>query len=836
MYFKKGKNNLPAIIIIMLVVPLFSFSQRMWVEQSELLTQLRSSKTDTARVHVLLKLGQHYMLREYYLYKIGNPRTQLDSAALFAEKAFHLSQALKYASGKSEAILLKGDILIRKNKIGSALNLLNKTHDLTRFRLLIIFGRHYLFHTDRSKRDLDSSMFFLGQAIKLAPIQLPATWEVERIHVKAMLSFITQGVHQSNKLYLAMIEEIRKPGSEEREALLWHELSTLTPLRMKTEITKLYCFEKMRSLYRQSGNLEREAWVLKTIADIHLVNGKLNLAEKELLKALDLYKTIGYRDLHYIYDLLAVTYRNKGDFGKCIFYGLKAIESTEATNDSTSATTFYRRLANMYRELGQPDKSVEWYSKINNRIFNDGDNVYKFRDAGFFARELIKINRDKEALAYILDINAKNIPIGVYSEACLISSLAYCYQAVKQNQQAEKYYRELIKLAVQLDKDNEITTEVNYEIGQYFIKKLQYAEALIYLQKALNASKNTSSISLTKEIHLMLYRADSGMGNWPSATKNLLKHKQLSDSIFNETKNWQIQELQIQFETAKRQKDIELLNSQNQLQRIRVDEISRTKNIILAAVVLLLIIIGLLLNRYFIKQRSNQKLEASKKELDQKNIFLETLNADQDKLLKEKEWLIKEVHHRVKNNLQMVTSLLYSQSLYLQDDAAVVAVKDSLRRMQTMSLIHQKLYQDDNISRVSMPEYINELVHYLHDSFDTDNRITFKETIEVLNLDVSQAIPLGLILTESIVNAIKYAFLNGQKGTVNIDLQHEGLNQLVLKISDNGIGLPVEVDTMQHNSLGLDLMRGLAKQLKGSFTIESNNGVHIMVRFTSVNK
>jgi len=215
MYFKKGKNNLPAIIIIMLVVPLFSFSQRMWVEQSELLTQLRSSKTDTARVHVLLKLGQHYMLREYYLYKIGNPRTQLDSAALFAEKAFHLSQALKYASGKSEAILLKGDILIRKNKIGSALNLLNKTHDLTRFRLLIIFGRHYLFHTDRSKRDLDSSMFFLGQAIKLAPIQLPATWEVERIHVKAMLSFITQGVHQrasplqicrNDKFYVVLIK------------------------------------------------------------------------------------------------------------------------------------------------------------------------------------------------------------------------------------------------------------------------------------------------------------------------------------------------------------------------------------------------------------------------------------------------------------------------------------------------------------------------------------------------------------------------------------------------------------------------------------------------------
>ncbi|WP_221391036.1 histidine kinase dimerization/phosphoacceptor domain -containing protein [Dyadobacter sp. NIV53] len=836
-YNKIRINSLPAIIIILLVTPLFSFSQKMWADQSELLLQLRKSKADTNRVHILLKLGQYYMLREYYLYKTGNPRTQLDSASLFAEQALHFSQALKYENGKNEAILLKGDVLIRKHEIRSALNLLGTMHDSTRFRLLIILSRHYLFHTDRSKTDLDSSLFFLEQANKIQPAQLSAKWQPERIHVKAMYGFIAEGLQQSKKLYLEMIDEISAPGNEEMEALLWHELSTLIPLREKTGITRLYCLEKMHSLYKKSGNQEREAWALKTIADIHLVHGKLDLAESELLDALDLYKAIGYQDLHYIYDLLAVTYRNKGDFSKCIFYGLKAIESTEATNDSTSATTFYRRLAIMYRELGQPDKSVEWYSKmLNNRIFQDGDNVYKFRDAGFFARELIKIKREKEALAYILDINAKNKPIGIYAEASLVGSLAYCYRAMKQERQAEKYYLELIKLAGQLQKDSEITTEVYYEIGQYFIDKLQYGKALAYLQKALNASENTNSISLTKDIHLMLYRADSGLKNWPSATKHLLMHKLLSDSIFNETKNWQIQELQVQFETAKKQKDIELLNSQNQLQRIRVEEVNRTKNITLAAVVLLLIIIGLLLNRYLIKQRSNRKLEANQKELDQKNIFLETLNAEQDILLKEKEWLIKEVHHRVKNNLQMVTSLLYSQSLYLQDDAAVLAIKDSLRRMQTMSLIHQKLYQDDNISKISMPGYINDLMGYLHESFDTDNRITFEQTIEDLDLDVSQAIPLGLIITESIVNAIKYAFLNGERGVVDINLQRDGPDHLLLKISDNGIGLPAELDIMQQNSMGLVLMQGLTRQLKGSFTIESNQGVHIVVRFISLNK
>jgi two-component sensor histidine kinase len=316
----------------------------------------------------------------------------------------------------------------------------------------------------------------------------------------------------------------------------------------------------------------------------------------------------------------------------------------------------------------------------------------------------------------------------------------------------------------------------------------------------------------------------------------LMKHKILNDSIFNETKSRQIEELQVQYETAKKLKDIELLNNLNQLQRIRVEQANRTKNITLAGGGLLLIIIGLLLNRYLIKQRNNRKLEINQKELDQKNLFLETLNIEQDKLLKEKEWLIKEVHHRVKNNLQMVTGLLYSQSVYLEDDAARGAVEDSLRRMQAMSLIHQKLYQDENTSTIAMPAYINDLVRYLHESFDTDNRITFEQNIGQLELDVSQAIPLGLIITEGIVNAIKYAFLNEQKGVVKIDLQYDGADHLLLKISDNGIGFPPGLDTLQHNSLGLDLMRGLTKQLKGNFNIENNNGVHIRVRFNTLNK
>ncbi len=829
-----SKAFFPTIVAIFILVlfPFLSFSQLKDNVHSQLVLQLQKSKTDTNRVSLLLKLGQYYIRREYYLYKTGNPRTQLDSACYFADEALHLSQTLKYENGRNEAVLIKGDALIRKNEIRSALVLLGVLNDSTRFRLLIILGRHYLFHTERTRKNLDSSLLFLEQANKIAGHHPAEKLQPERMHIKAMESFITEGLQQSKKLYQTTIDKISVPGNEEEEALLWHELATLIPLREKTGVTRLYCFEKMYSLYKKSGNQERQAWVLKTIADIHLVDGKLDLAETALLEVLERYKAIGYPDLHYIYDLLAVTCRDKGDFSKCIFYGSKAIESVEATHDSTSALTFYSRLANMYRESGQPDKSVEWYSKaLRDRVFKGDNNVFIFRDAFFFARELIKIKRAKEALAYILDIYAKNKPLGVHAQACLLGSLAFCYHAVKQERQAEKYYLELIKLSGQLQQDNEITTDIHYELGQYFIGKTQYGKAAAYLQKALSAAEATNSLSEAKDIHLLLFRADSGMGNYPSAMKHLLRHKQLNDSIFNETKSWQMEELRVQYETAKKEKDIETLNNQNQLQRIGVEQANRTKNITLSCVVLLVIIVGLLFNRYLLKLKSNHKLQVHQKELDQKNIFLETLNTKQDILLKEKEWLIKEIHHRVKNNLQMVTSLLNSQSAYLDNDAAVLAIKDSLRRMQAMSLIHQKLYLSGDISTISMPDYIKDLLSYLHDSFDTGNRIVFQQAIEPIALDVSQAIPLGLIINECIVNAIKYAFPGDRKGTVSISLQTINDDHVLLKISDNGIGLPMGFDVRTHNSLGLNLVQGLAKQLKGTVNIVSDNGLSVIIRF-----
>ena len=275
--------------------------------------------------------------------------------------------------------------------------------------------------------------------------------------------------------------------------------------------------------------------------------------------------------------------------------------------------------------------------------------------------------------------------------------------------------------------------------------------------------------------------------------------------------------------------------TKGQLEQIMVWNANKNRDMMRAWGAFLLIIGFLLFKISRNTLRYKCSLQAQQRELDQKNKFIERLSSDQERLLKEKEWLIKEVQHRVKNILQMVTSLLYSQSVYLEDGAAIQAIKDSLRRIQAMSIIHQRLYQDKLTTTISMPEYIRDLVQYLHGSFDTSNLIVFEQSIELAELDISQVLPLGLILTEGIVNAIKYAFFNRQHGIVRISLRHDGPEHLLLKISDNGIGLPVGLDITALHSLGLDLIQGLSKQLKGNFQIENDSGVHITVRFAIVN-
>jgi two-component sensor histidine kinase len=194
----------------------------------------------------------------------------------------------------------------------------------------------------------------------------------------------------------------------------------------------------------------------------------------------------------------------------------------------------------------------------------------------------------------------------------------------------------------------------------------------------------------------------------------------------------------------------------------------------------------------------------------------------------EKEWLVKELHHRVKNNLQLVMSLLNTQSHYLENEKAQAAIGQSRNRMYALSLIHQRLYQPGDLERIDMKMYVPDLIQHLHDSFPDQHHISFHLDIDAAPLDVAIAVPIGLILNESISNSLQWAFPGDRPGAVRILLRQQ--QGLFLEIADDGIGLPPDHESRRQQSMGFQLMGTLVQQLEGAIIITGDNGTRVSIR------
>jgi two-component sensor histidine kinase len=371
----------------------------------------------------------------------------------------------------------------------------------------------------------------------------------------------------------------------------------------------------------------------------------------------------------------------------------------------------------------------------------------------------------------------------------------------------------------------------NSTMAAFLVQTHQYAAAAVNLKRIFMVpAPKVRALNLIKAYHLQ-FQVDSAMGNYFAAIKSLQLSKKMNDSIFNVTKAKQITEMQTRYETDKKEQSIKTLQSQAQSQLIMLQKASLQKKITIAGIVMLFIIAALTYYAYRQKQKSNTQLQEKQKEINQQNTELQQLVTDKDGLLTEKDWLLKEVHHRVKNNLQIVMSLLSTQSAYLKNTAALAAIRESQNRVQAISLIHQRLYKANNVASIDMPAYIGELVNYLRDSFDTDRKqIRFEQVIESVQMDIAQAIPVGLILNEAVTNAIKYAF-PAAGGEIYVAMQLLVDEGVLLTIADTGKGLPEDFDVSSANSLGMEMMKALSKQLGGSFAIKVRQGTTITVEF-----
>ncbi|MFD0764599.1 sensor histidine kinase [Mucilaginibacter lutimaris] len=199
--------------------------------------------------------------------------------------------------------------------------------------------------------------------------------------------------------------------------------------------------------------------------------------------------------------------------------------------------------------------------------------------------------------------------------------------------------------------------------------------------------------------------------------------------------------------------------------------------------------------------------------------------------LDEREWLIGEVNHRVKNNLQVISSLLSNQSAYLTGAYALDTIKTAQRRLHTISLAYHNMYVSEQLSNINLRQYVSALLNYLKDEYNAGELIVINKEVIDISLGIQVTIPLGLIIYEAVSNAIKFAFPDTRKGVINIKITEKENNKLLLIVSDNGAGFNDSYDPAQSNSLGLSLITGLSRQLGAEADIISDRGLTVTVEF-----
>ncbi|MBN2613447.1 MAG: tetratricopeptide repeat protein [Bacteroidales bacterium] len=361
-----------------------------------------------------------------------------------------------------------------------------------------------------------------------------------------------------------------------------------------------------------------------------------------------------------------------------------------------------------------------------------------------------------------------------------------------------------------LETDKEIENNAgianNYMLlGKIFYLKKNLSRAMEFLEKSIaiaNEYHETDVIHKTSGVLSKLYAETK---SFEKAYNYYLLHNQIGDSLINRENLKRITQLEMQHEFDKKQNEISLEHLQDNLRyetQVKRSKLARNYSVLVGFI---MVVFGLFIYYSF---RKSQKAN------------------------KEKEALLKEIHHRVKNNLQVISSLLNMQSGAIIDDGTKAVVKESQSRVKSMALIHQMLYQSEMFTCIDFTKYLEQLMSSLMGTYKQPGKnIRYLIHAGRVTLDIDTAIPLGLITNELATNALKYAFIDSAEGQIDFSISKTSERAYKFVISDNGKGLPENFDLNKSDTLGLKLVKILTRQIAGKIDLVSNAGTTVIISF-----
>ena len=491
---------------------------------------------------------------------------------------------------------------------------------------------------------------------------------------------------------------------------------------------------------------------------------------------------------------MAWVLKKKGEYDKAMQKNIYALKLMESIDDKAGICDAMTRISwdltkqnRLNEALVYAEKAIEMAEKNN----LTSEFFYVYSNAGDVA---IAMGKNQLSLDYFNKaasiVEEQNL--GLTSQVDIGNSQGNALKKLGRYDEAIRFYTNCLKMAKESNYQNGINT-VTANLGEINLLKGNYKEALPHQLETVRLQETNNDIANLIENYHHVSTIYQKLNNFEYALNYKQKAYDLRDSIGSIESDAKMSELLTKYETEKKEETIAFQEA----------KIAQQKLVQYLGIIVVGLLLGLLIFA-FISYRNRSK---SNRLLAQKNA--------------ENELLMKEIHHRVKNNLEIVSSLLALQSAQIDDLKTKEAMTEGQNRVNSISIVHQKLYQGTNLGSIEMKDYFLNLSENILDSFGAENKVTLNLAMDKLDLDIDTAVPLGLIINELLTNTIKYAFPEGDKGTITIKLEKQNDQHLHLVVTDNGIG---KSGITHGTGFGTQLVSLLTQQLNGTMREESENG------------
>lgn len=556
-------------------------------------------------------------------------------------------------------------------------------------------------------------------------------------------------------------------------------------------------------LTRDAGN---ELWEGRFM----ITEGAVLLRMEELDSAIsvleDARSLVNVSDLPMLLTQEGYVSERRGDLNRATDLAYEALKLSEELNDDRGIAIAFSDLSNLLWKLERFEEGLEFGLKsieiFESRGLNDMDYCFTLY---VVANNYWGLGQSDKALNFCNHSIAMGERYGFYNNLSdTYISLIDLHAERGEFEKARMAGEEAVKWAELIDNDF-LLMRSYLSIGRMQNLQGRFGTAVESFENSLEvATTEFGDKFYLSLLYEGLARAYAGTHSYKEALDAFSEYDRLKDELSTEEAEKKISTVHTQFEVAKRDDTI-----LDQEQRLQKQKSSQTMITVVAGLLTLLLVL------LYITYKNNRR----------KNVQLLEQNL-------EKEFLLKEIHHRVKNNLGIVSSLLDLQSAEMQDPKVVEAIHESQNRVYSMSMIHQKLYQGENLSAIEMKDYFLELSDHILDSFGLKNRVEFGFNMEEIELDVDTAIPLGLIVNELITNALKHAFPKDSKGRIDLFFRKLDDNTIRLEVADNGVGIHEIVKSKEkQGGFGTKLIGLLIQQLDAKMNRIVDNGTSIQIQF-----